>query len=407
MKKAERQIDRRRFIKTGLTGLTGAALTPTLMKGTAGSSFPTLQEKDGFIYRKFGKTGLTLPIVSMGVMNADNPNLVAGALDAGIVHLDTAHGYQKGRNEEMIGEVIKNRKRDSFVLSTKVAYNKDRRTGLYPEGTTIDTFQNEFDISLKRLGVDYVDIIYIHSFWVRDVVLFEPALKFLERAKKQGKARFIGFTTHRNEHEMLDAAVESKFYEVVLTGYNFRQKNHKEIAAAMARASQAGIGIVAMKTQAGVFWDKERKDSINMKASLKWALNNKHVHTAIPGFTTFDQMNLDIDVMKDITMTAQEKADLRLGEETADSGLYCQQCETCLSQCPADLDIPTLMRSYMYAYGYRNQGLARETLDSMKIAHLPCEDCSRCRVKCTMGFDIQEKAKDINRLKSVPTEFLG
>ncbi|MFC2156829.1 aldo/keto reductase [Acidobacteriota bacterium] len=407
MKKAERQIDRRRFIRTGLTGLTGAALTPTLLKASSGDKSPSIQEKDGFIYRKFGKTGLTLPIVSMGVMNADNPNLVAGALDSGIVHLDTAHGYQKGRNEEMIGEVIKNRKRDSLVLSTKVAYSKDRQTGLYPEGTTIDTFQNEFDISLKRLGVDYVDIIYIHSFWVRDVVLFEPAMKFLERAKKQGKARFIGFTTHRNEHEMLDAAVESKFYEVVLTGYNFRQKNHKEIAAAMARASQAGIGIVAMKTQAGVFWDKERKEPINMKASLKWALNNKHVHTAIPGFTTFDQMNLDIGVMEDLTLTAQEKTDLRLDGEQAGSGLYCQQCETCLTQCPADLDIPTLMRSYMYAYGYRNQSLARETLDSMKIANLPCEDCSRCRVECSMGFDIQEKAKDINRLKSVPTEFLG
>ena len=95
---------------------------------------------------------------------------------------------------------------------------------------------------------------------------------------------------------MLDAAVECGIYDVVLTAYNFRQKNKEEMGEAMARAAKTGIGIVAMKTQAGAYWDKERQEPINMKAALKWALQNENVHTSIPGFTAFDQLELDLTV---------------------------------------------------------------------------------------------------------------
>jgi hypothetical protein len=130
MKSTER-MGRRNFVKTGISGLAGATILPSFLKSKEAKGISGPTKKDGFIYRKLGNTGLELPIVSMGVMNADNPNLVAAALDAGIIHLDTAHGYQRGKNEEMIGKVVKNRKRDSFVVATKVAYpTKDPKTGL-------------------------------------------------------------------------------------------------------------------------------------------------------------------------------------------------------------------------------------------------------------------------------------
>jgi len=400
-----RKFDRRRFLKTGILGLAGTAAGNALLKASPKSARLPLVEKEKFIYRTLGKTGFKLPVVSMGVMNADNPNLVAAALDAGIVLLDTAHGYQKGKNEEMIGGVIKGRKRDSYVLATKVSYTKDRKTGLYPPDKNVQSFEDEFNISLGRLGLDYVDILYIHGITVKETVFFEPALKFLEKVKKEGKTRFVGFTTHRNEHETLDAAVECGIYDVVLTAYNFRQNNKKEIAEAMARATKAGIGIVAMKTQAGVYWDKERQEPINMRAALKWALQNENVHTSIPGFTAFDQMALDLTVMEDLTLTSEERADLKLDEGQANAGLYCQQCGTCQEQCPSNVDVPTLMRSYMYAYGYKNLSLAHSTIEELG-SRLPCSDCSSCSVRCPNGFDVSQKAKDIARLKAVPSEFL-
>jgi len=139
-----KKFNRRRFIKNGILGLAGTAAGNAFLKAGLRHSKRPLGEKENFIYRTLGKTGIKLPVVNMGVMNADNPNLVAAALDAGIVLLDTAHGYQNGKNEEMIGGVIKERKRDSYVLATKVAYSKDRKTGLYPPDKNVQSFEDEF-----------------------------------------------------------------------------------------------------------------------------------------------------------------------------------------------------------------------------------------------------------------------
>lgn len=395
---------RRNFIKKGMVGLAGAAVLPPVLRGE--DKKPAPEKK--FICRTLGKTGIKLPVVSMGVMNSDNPKLVEAALDAGIVLVDTAHGYQRGRNEEMIGTVIKVRPRDSFVIGTKVpGDHMDRKTGLFTAETKAAPFIEKFEISLKRLGLEYVDILYLHSVTKKEAVLFEPLLGALQKLKKAGKTRSIGVSTHRGEPEVLMAAADSKAYDVVLTAYNFLQPHLPEMKKALAYAAGKGIGIVAMKTQAGVFWDKEKQQPINMKAALKWALQNENVHTAIPGFTTFDQLKLDLSVLEDLTLTPQEKKDLRLDQKASLTGLYCQQCERCLPQCGKDFDIPTLMRSYMYAYGYKNLALARDTLNALDLSNLPCTNCNPCKVKCSMGFDIREKILDIVRIKDIPEDFLA
>jgi predicted aldo/keto reductase-like oxidoreductase len=398
--------DRRAFLKQGASALAGAALLPGLLKG---KTLGTKEEKKGkMIYRILGKTGLKLPIVSMGVMNADNPNLVKSALERGILHLDTAHGYQRGRNEEMIGKVVKDIPRESFTLATKIYESQDRETGLFLKEATPQTFMEKFEISLKRLQMDYVDILYIHSIKNKEAANYEPFLNLMQKLKKEGKIRFIGLSTHKNEPEVLKAAADSKIYDVVLTAYNFKQKHVSEVEKAIDYAAKAGLGIVAMKTQAGVYWDKEKQQPINMKAALKWALKNNNIHTSIPGFTTFDQMDLDLSVMEDLTLTEEEKKDLKLNEaKTAQTGLFCQQCDACLPQCKGNMDIPTLMRSYMYAYGYNNLEMAKITLDSLGSFKISCNSCSTCEVSCAMGFELKDKIQDIVRLKDVPREFLS
>lgn len=403
MKSQSKGTSRRHFIKNSAAGLTGAMVLPSVLKAEEKETAPKKKRK--MIYRTLGKTGIKLPIVSMGVMNADNPKLVEAALNAGMVHLDTAHVYQRGRNEEMVGSVIKNYPRDSFVLGTKVvASGMDRKTGLFTPQTSTEKFLEDFHISLKRLGVEYVDILYLHSVVKREAVLYEPLMNTMIKLKKEGKIKHIGVSTHRNEPEVLRAAADSKVYEVVLTAYNFRQPHIKEMDDALAYAVKAGIGTVAMKTQAGVYWDRERTKPINMKAALKWALQNENIHTSIPGFTTFDQLEDDLSVMENLPLTPKEKEDLQLGKNLA--GLYCRQCDSCKEQCPQDFDIPTVMRSYMYAYGYKNPGLAKETLAATGLSNVPCTVCGTCKVNCTMGFDIKNKVIDIARIRDIPEEFL-
>ena len=178
-------MSRRNFLMVAAAGLGGCAY-----RGVTEKTLPMEPQevkKENIIYRTLGKTGIKLPVITMGVQNSNNPNLVRAALDAGMVHLDTAHYYQRGTNEVMIGEVVKGRPRDSFVIATKESLPKNKISGLYRGGATEQAFLSELDISLKRLGLEYVDILYHHNVWNREAALFEPILKALERAKRRGK----------------------------------------------------------------------------------------------------------------------------------------------------------------------------------------------------------------------------
>ncbi len=398
------ELKRRSFLKQGLTGLAAVGAVPGVVKAAALAAGAAGAKP---IIRTLGRTGLKIPVVSMGVMTADNPAVVQAALEAGVVMLDTAHGYQRGRNEQMIGEVIKDRSRESYMIATKVPGPQRDPSLQGVSGEPLrKAFLDLFDVSLKRLGLDHVDILYLHNNSTAEHVQNPDMIEALQTAKKAGKARFIGVTTHSNEPEVIRATVAAKAYDVVLTAFNFRHDRRDEISRAMAEAAAAGLGLVAMKTQAGVYWDKEKQDKINMRAALKWALNDPSVTTAIPGFTTFDQLNEDLPAMTDIALTADELRSLRLGEQVA-GGLYCQQCGQCLRGCPKAIPIPDLMRGYMYAYGYRNLGLAHELVGSLDLAENPCGSCASCTAVCAKGFDVAGRVRDISRLRAVPGDLFA
>jgi len=319
--------------------------------------------------------------------------------------LDTAQTYQRGTNESMIGEILKGRRRDSFYIATKARLPNNQNTGIYTGEATEEAFSKKIDTSLKSLGLDYVDIYHHHNVWVRESALYEPILNSLVKAKKAGKIRFIGITTHRNEPEVIHAAVDSKVYDVVLTAYNYRQKHAEEVQKAIARAANAGLGIVAMKTIGGNVGGSYHEEKIDAKAAFKWALQDPNVHTIIAGFTTFDQFELDISVLNDLTLLRSEKENLRRAALRA--GLYCQGCGSCLTQCVRQLPIPDLMRAYMYVYGYRNLGAAQDLLSSLSLPSNLCGDCSSCPVKCLNQWNVSERVQNIVRLREIPPEFIA
>jgi len=413
MTRKDNELKRRAFLRQGLTGLAAVGAIPGAVTAVALASADSrkagvgeTQTQTKLIVRTLGKTGLKIPVVSMGVMNADNPAVVQAALDSGIFMLDTAHGYQRGRNEQMIGQVIKGKPRDSYMIATKVPGPGRDKSLQGLDGEALQkSFLEKFDLSLERLGLDHVEILYLHNNTTKEDVQNPAIIEALQKAKKSGKARFIGITTHSNEPAVIRATIEAKVYDVVLTAYNFLQDHREEVRKAVAESAAAGLGVVAMKTQAGAYWDEKRQQPINMRAALKWVLNDPNVTTAIPGFTTFDQLKEDLTVMTDLKLTPQELKDLKLGEQVA--GLYCQQCGQCVSGCPKSLPIPDLMRSYMYAYGYRNLQAAHELVGSLEVVENPCGSCASCSAVCAKGFDVAERVKDIARLRAVPGDFFA
>ena len=403
--KTKKDVNRRGFLRTTLLGAAGSVAATGLVHGMPVFTKEINEKNQDFIIRKLGKTDIEIPVVSMGVMRADNPGLVKAALDKGMKFLDTAHVYQGGRNEEMLGKLLKDYPRDSYYIATKIkpdGYDKKKRT-FTDAAKAKRSFMDKFNTSMKRLGIDYVDILYLHAISTREATLSKPVLEVMQQLKKEGRTRYLGVSTHSHEPDVIQAAIDSGVYDVVLVAYNFEQTHREEMDKAIENAAKAGLGVIAMKTMAGGRMNKSKEHPISAKAALKWALQNPNVTTSIPGFTSFDQLEEDLVVARDITLTDTEKNELAM--VTHDT-LYCDGCAQCVEQCKKSLPIPDLMRAYMYTYGYRETKKARDLIDELSVTQDACATCDECTVTCVKDFAVAQKITDVTRLAGVPEEFL-
>lgn len=385
-------LNRRKFLQLG------AAATAGLAAAASAAASPVsdgAQDQGKTIYRTLGKTGISVPVVSMGVMRADNPNILNAAYKLGITFFDTAHGYQDGRNEEMVGNFFKDKARDSFIVATKIHVPKEEASL---------KFKEMLETSLKRLQMDYVDILYIHAVDDAGYLYDEEIMQLMRTAKEEGKTKHIGFSTHRNMAQLIDAAAEKGFYEVILTTYNFRLANDEAMTNALKKASDAGIGLVGMKNMAGRWLDEAKTKAVDCKAALKWALAGPYIHTCIPGIVSYEMLMDNWSVASDLSMTPADNQALELA--MCETGMFCKGCNSCAGQCKRDLPVADLMRSYMYNYAYAYPAKAWQTLVDAGVSGDPCADCDECSVNCKAGFHVRHKITNIARIQNIPRDFL-
>jgi predicted aldo/keto reductase-like oxidoreductase len=396
---------RREFITKPLAYLASAGLL------SASGRWPGVEEvlaadapaSGKVIRRRLGRTGVELPVVSMGVMNADIPGLLVRAYELGVRHFDTAAKYQAGRNEEMVGNFVKERGvRDKVVIATKVFLPPPVRRD---PAQAKAQFLKEFDGCLRRLQMDYVDILYYHVIETAADVNAPSVQEAMTDLKKQGKVRFLGVSTHSGQTEVLNAVAQGGFHDVVLMAINFTMSENQPLLEAIKNAAAKGVGLIAMKTQAGGQWYQQEMlhrqftEPIQHAAALKWVLQNEAITTAIPGFTKYEQIDQDFPVASNLGYTPEERQ--FLADKSVKARLeFCQQCGECVPTCPKQVDIPTLMRTHMYARQYGNSYQARFTL-----AQVPedrgldvCRACPVCTASCAQTVNI---ARKIGELKTV------
>jgi len=408
MKEKKISLNRRKFLSTSLASFAAAVTFPYCREQRKDLEEAEEKSDRQLVYRTLGKTGVKLPVIGMGTMEATSEALLRTALDAGITHIASNRYYLRGKVEEFVGNIVKHYRREDIILATGVDPRPmDVRTGTFSEKTDIAQYERDFEVSLNRLGVDYIDILYLPYATGKHSVTFEPIMKAMEKFKKDGKVRFLGIASHSSVADAVRATAETGFYDVAMLAYNFRFKDIEEINESISYAVEKGMGIIAMKTITGTSWmmDSGVEIASNPKAALKWVLQNENIHSTVPGVTTFDQLEANLSVMEDLTLTPKEKTYLEIARMKRSNGYFCQGCGTCLQQCKVAPDIPTLMRCYMYTYGYRDLAAAVRNIESVKDDPIACAECSSCIVDCPMGFDIKEKVMDIIRLRDFPTDF--
>ena len=148
--------------------------------------------------RPFGRTGIPVSILALGGWHLGLPKterestrLVHAALDGGITFMDNAWDYNEGVSETRMGKALVGRRDKVFLMTKACPHGRDARTAM-----------RQLEESLRRLKTDYLDLWQLHEVIFDDepARYFAPggAVEALDRARQQGKVRFVGFTGHKN-----------------------------------------------------------------------------------------------------------------------------------------------------------------------------------------------------------------
>jgi L-glyceraldehyde 3-phosphate reductase len=177
---------------------------------------PSDKRYDSMIYRRCGSSGLKLPAISLGLWQnfghgsrGDTARqMCRAAFDMGITHFDLANNYgpPAGSAEELFGTILKTEfrdHRDELVISTKAGYRM--WPGPYGEWGSRKYLLSSLDQSLKRMGLDYVDIFYSHRFDLETPL--EETMGALDSAVRQGKALYVGISSYNSARTHAGAAI--------------------------------------------------------------------------------------------------------------------------------------------------------------------------------------------------------
>lgn len=305
-------------------------------------------------YNFCGKSGVQLPLLSLGLWHnfgsVDNfeeaTKMVIRAFEAGICHFDLANNYGPvyGSAESNFGKILKDNlasHRDEMFISSKAGY--DMWEGVYGNGSSRKYLMASCDQSLKRMGLEYVDVFYSHRY--DGVTPIEETMQALVDIVRQGKALYAGISNYPPEYQqMCYDYLKAHDVPCLLSQYPASMFKRSTVAN-MDLAYKNGSGFICFSPLAqGLLTDKylngipensrafkstghlkveqvtearveaarklneiakQRGQSLAQMA-LAWLLNDKRVTSVIIGTSSVGQLNNNIDTLNNLEFSAEE-----------------------------------------------------------------------------------------------------
>jgi len=320
-------------------------------------------------YRRFGRTELAMPVISCGGMRyqfkwqdvapqdipADNQrNLEAcirRALELGINHIETARGY--GSSEMQLGRILPTLPREKLIVQTKVS----------PKATAAEFLQT-FETSIKYLGLDHVDLLSLHGINNRQLLDWSlkknGCLAAARKLQKEGRVRFIGFSTHATTDVILETINTGEFDYVNLHWYFVNDLNWPAVEA--ASKLDLGVFIISPNDKGGKLQEPSGKMSqlcaplTPMQFNDLYCLARPQVHTLSCGAakpTDFDQHVAALEFYDQIPVTiAPIEKRLREELQRAHGADWCQRWFEGLpsyTDVPGQINVSEILRLWTYA----------------------------------------------------------
>jgi predicted aldo/keto reductase-like oxidoreductase len=404
-------LSRRSFLKkagikaAGVAGIAGMgtlvpsgesrASTPSGESGQTGKPLETMPT------RTFGRTGRQVSILGLGTMFdvVQNQLLLKQALKWGVTYWDTADCYSGGNSEKGMGKFF-----EKYPETRKEVFLVTKSCARTPEGMT-GLLEQSFD----RMKTDYIDLYFSHG--IADISeINDDTRRWVDAAKKAGKIRYFGFSTHSNMEKCMMAASAMDWIDGIMMTYNYRIMDTPAMKEAIAACSAAGIGLTAMKVQGMGQAARDSETELELvdrflklgytdkqaKHKLVWEKGEiACIASQMPNMTI-----LSANTAAALNTTAITKAEhdltRRYAMETA--SWYCRGCtEICESALDHTVPVGDVMRCLMYSRQYRDHDLALSVFQG-----IPAEarqamarmDYSRAERRCPHGMAIAGLMKE-------------
>jgi predicted aldo/keto reductase-like oxidoreductase len=320
-------------------------------------------------YRRFGKTELAMPVISCGGMRyqykwqdvppSDIPDenqknleaTILRALELGINHIETARGY--GSSEMQLGRLLPKLPREKMIVQTKVA----------PMATARE-FRATFDKSMDYLGLEHVDLLSLHGINNKTLLDFSlrkgGCLEAARQLQKEGRARFIGFSTHATPDIIIQAITGGDFDYVNLHWYFVNHLNWQAVVEAHRR--DMGVFIISPNDKGGKLYEPPPKvvelcrPLSPMQFNDLYCLARPEVHTLSCGAarpTDFDEHLKALAHYENIRATvAPIEARLRQAMIDALGSEWCEHWPEALPEyfdVPGQVNVLEILRLWTYA----------------------------------------------------------
>ncbi|MFC1915466.1 aldo/keto reductase [Chloroflexota bacterium] len=292
--------------------------------------------------------------------------VVRRCLELGINFLDTANGYTT--SEERIGKAIAGQ-RERLILATK------------SQARTREELESHIKLSLKRLGVEYIDLYQFHQ--VRDaddlkIILSSSGPRaVVDEAKRAGIVKHIGITTH--QMDVAKEAIKSGCFETIMFPFNFIRFEAANELLPLAR--EHDVGFIAMKPLAGGVID-------NAKPAFKYLLQFPEA-VPIPGIRTVQETDEIIQIAEGTrVITAADKKEMeRIKQEAGPR--FCRRCDYC-QPCKEGIEISTVMTFPIFNRNIPPERFFSGTFAQTYEKAANCIECGECEEKCPYNLPIRE-----------------